>query len=495
MSKSIAMVALGLGVMLFAIMLAGCSEEPALSLDDYLAELDCESFQGGGEWETYGDMAADMSQVVGRMAALAPPSEIADWHRASLTTFEKTMDAIDEFPKGDAIDFGELVAIFESLEADEADQAEIVSRMPDDVRQRMIEAGCIDAGDEAVSDDSAEDDHANFGDLGATTIDVDATIEGVIDYDGDSDVFRFTPGKGQTFQVEVERATLPDMHVSWQRFPVGGGQVVGGDAGQVDSGTWKAAWKSEDDREFYYEIIVQAPGSEVGSYTLSLSQSVFDDHADSVDKATSITDGVAVEGELNYFGDADAFSFIAEEGEVYQLDVASDTLLDPDLVLLNTSGEAIHWTGGYENRLFWEAPESQDYYVVVTNRFVEVGTYTVTVSHIVDDHANESEGATAVKLGEAVTGDINHQDDADYFRFTAEQGRNYEIGITVDTLSVAYVGLFDSDGLSLDSTKFEGGTYYGPIQWQASRPGEYYVRVTTEWGNDGGSYTLTITVQ
>ena len=116
----------------------------ALSLDDYITQLDCGSPPDGMGWETYGDVSATLSQAVDLMSPLAPPSELADWHRASLATFQKTKDAVDEFPKGDALDFAELAAIFESFEAESAEHEEIVSRMTDDTRRRMMEAGCID---------------------------------------------------------------------------------------------------------------------------------------------------------------------------------------------------------------------------------------------------------------------------------------------------------------------------------------------------------------
>ena len=376
------MVAMCVGTMFLAMVLSGCSEEPALSLDDYLTELDCESFQGGEELATYGDMSAAMSQVIDRMSALAPPSEVADWHRASLTTFEKTKDAVDEFPKGDAIDFGELVAIFESLEADEADQAEIVSRMPDQVRQQMAEAGCIDSED-------GPDDYSNDKD-GATPVTVGSGIQGEIDYEGDTDYFSFTATEGQLYTVQVSLGTLRAAYIALEHSVQRDLGVVGRNS---DPANPIITWKAREPGDYLIQL---HGGSEIGSYTLTIHH-ITDDHGDDTNSATEIAIGETIEGTLEGRGDVDVFLFTGEAGHRYRLDMTSSAQYfradvyesDPECL------DGLCWIAGFDSSVAagykdgsdssntWYAEEQSDYYIQVelAPTDLEPGvSYTLTIT-------------------------------------------------------------------------------------------------------------------
>ena len=86
---------------------------------------------------------------------------------------------------------------------------EAAARVPEDVVQRMLEAGCIDSS--LVPDDYADlpDDHGNSeGD--ATAIRVGADVWGALDYDDDIDYFRFQAEQGQSYQIDVALGTLDD---------------------------------------------------------------------------------------------------------------------------------------------------------------------------------------------------------------------------------------------------------------------------------------------
>ena len=70
--------------------------------------------------------------------------------------------------------------------------------------------------------------------------------------------------------------------------------------------------------------MVEANGSaDVGTYTLTVSHStIVDDHGNDIDDATVAAVGADVEGVIDYEGDSDYFRFTAEEGQLYQVDVA-----------------------------------------------------------------------------------------------------------------------------------------------------------------------------
>ena len=97
--------------------------------------------------------------------------------------------------------------------------------------------------------------------------------------------------------------------------------------------------------------------------------------------------GVGVEGVIDYEGDSDYFRFTAEEGQLYQIDVALGTLDDSELVLLNSDGWRLesnddHHGDSSASRVFWEAPASGDYYLAVgaSGWDAQVGSYTLTIA-------------------------------------------------------------------------------------------------------------------
>jgi hypothetical protein len=61
-------------------------------------------------------------------------------------------------------------------------------------------------------------------------------------------------------------------------------------------------------------------------------------------------------------------------------------------------------------------------------------------------HADALREATPVTVGEPAPGQINHDDDVDFFVFEGEQGELYQIDVTLGTLSDSVAALYDSDG-------------------------------------------------
>ena len=70
-----------------------------------------------------------------------------------------------------------------------------------------------------------------------------------------------------------------------------------------------------------------------------------------------------------------------------------------------------------------------------------IGTYmlTVSLSDVIDDHANSEGDATAIRVGADVRGALDYDGDVDFFRFQAEQGRSYQIDVALGTLDDSIV--------------------------------------------------------
>ena len=128
-------------------------------------------------------------------------------------------------------------------------------------------------------------------------------------------------------------------------------------------------------------------------------EDVPDDHSNDIDDATVAAVGADVEGALDYDDDIDYFRFQAEQGQIYQIDVALGTLDDSIVDLYDGDGSFLGTNDDYEgaaSRLYWKAPSSGERYVLVGGAYTSSrGTYTLTVS-IVDDHGDTAEDGVGV---------------------------------------------------------------------------------------------------
>ena len=227
---------------------------------------------------------------------------------------------------------------------------------------------------------------------------------------------------------------------------------------------------------------------------------VTDDHGDSASDPTAATVGESVQGRLDYDGDEDFFAFQAVHGEVYQIDVARGTLFEANLALYDAD-ERYQARGRYQAggpRILWTAPASGSYYVAVSDACgfdFCIGSYTltVTVPEIVDDHADDVEGATAISVGEAVEGVIDYEGESDVFRFSAVAGQIYHMDVALGTLEDSYLALLNADGYDFKSNNDHGDFKASRITWFAKESGDYYVRVSSVGGGTG-TYTLTVDI-
>ena len=326
------------------------------------------------------------------------------------------------------------------------------------------------------------DDHAN-SERDATAIREGADVRGALDYDGDIDFFRFQAEEGRSYQIDMVLGTLDESIVNLFDSD---GQSVG--SYYDDRDTSRLSWEAPSSGEFY----VAVEGYGIGTYTLTVSL-IIDDHGNSEGDATAIRVGADVRGELEYDGNSDFFRFQAEAGRSYRLDVALGTLNNSVVTLYDTDGSILDANDDYgvtyASSLYWEAPSSGERYVLVGG--YGIGTYTLTVSLIIDDHGNSEWNATAIRVGADARGELDYYGDIDYFRFQAERGQSYRIDVALGTLDDSIVNLFDSDGWFLDTNDDYGNTYASRLSWEAPSSGERYVAVE---GYGIGTYTLTVSL-
>ncbi|MDE0137539.1 MAG: PPC domain-containing protein [bacterium] len=225
------------------------------------------------------------------------------------------------------------------------------------------------------------DDHANSA-ANAVPVEIGMTARGAIDYEGDGDYFIFEAEEGVFYQLDVTLGTLEDSVLDI--FDTYGIWLDGNDD-SPESTASRLYWTAPGTGTYY----VRVTGFDVstGTYTLTIAVSdIVDDHPDSTTDATPVEIGVAAHGAIDYEGDSDYFTFEAEEGESYQLDVTLGTLEDSILELFDADGIWLDANDDFAestaSRLVWLAPGTGTYYILVGSfrTGTGTGTYTLTIA-------------------------------------------------------------------------------------------------------------------
>ena len=555
MSKLMAMVVLGLGVMLFAIVLTGCSDEPSPA-PSVAAVSSPASTATSTPTNTPTSDASPTATNTPTPAPTATPTAAPSATPTAAPTPEPTVEVVIEHGNAravateieaeesiagaveyeDDIDFfrftaqaGQLYQIDVTLgtlddsyvallDADGWTEVEnddygdsyasrIVWAAPES-GDYFIEVGAAWGSETGTGDytltlalSDIQDDHAN-GTNGATAIQVGQSAAGKLDYRDDVDLFSFTAQAGQLYQIDVALGTLDGSVVALLDAD-GWTEVENDDYG--DSYASRIVWAAPESGDYFIEVGA-AWGSETGTgdYTLTLALSdIQDDHANGTNGATAIQVGQSAAGKLDYRDDVDLFSFTAQAGQLYQIDVALGTLDGSVVALLDADGrtedESDDYGDSYASRIIWYAERTGDYFIEVGAAWgsnTGVGDYTLTLalSDIQDDHANGTNGATAIQVGQSAAGNLEYNGDEDFFRFTAQAGQLYQIDVALGALDDSYVALLDADGWTEDENDDYGDSYASRIIWYAERTGDYFIEVGAAWGSNTGvgDYTLTL---
>ena len=216
-----------------------------------------------------------------------------------------------------------------------------------------------------------------------------------------------------------------------------------------------------------------------------------DDHADTLPGATPITVGASVGGVVGDLADSDIFTFEAEQGVFYEIDVALGSLSDSVATLHDADGALLDVNDDYgeslASRIVWEATYSGTHYVEVYG--YGSGSYTLTVS-VSEGGADEgSRAATTVVVDTPVGSVLDYEGDIAAFVFDARQGQLYQVDIVLGTLPDSVVTVYDPSGNEVAYNDDYGDSFASRVWWEASVSGSYRIDV---WGFGTGTFTLTV---
>ena len=361
-------------------------------------------------------------------------------------------------------------------------------------------------------------------DFAATTqttgaVAVGGSVTGEIDFNGDNDWFRVMLDANTTYQIDLEGSrtragTLEDPYLYGVRDA--NGVLIFGTTDDDDGVGYNSRGYFEAREAGTYYVAAGGYGGSTGAYTLSVTEFAGVRPDDDFEAGTGTTGAVAVggsaTGDINYEYDRDWFAVTLVAGSTYRIDLKSistgdGTLEDPYLRgVHDANGVLIPGTtgddggAGINSQVIFTAQDGGTYYVAAGSADEFGGTYTLSVAEdFGDDFAVGTGTSGAVTVGESVTGDIETEDDFDWFRVTLEAGKTYQIDLkgldTGDgTLEDPFLdGIYDANGGLIPGTEDDDGgvDYNARVEFTPVAAGAYYVSATTG-GGDGGTYTLYV---
>ncbi len=337
-----------------------------------------------------------------------------------------------------------------------------------------------------VRAEAAQDDFGNTPDT-AGTVPANGSIAGEIESSGDDDWFEVQLTGANTLLADFDNPDFGLQDVTLSLYDADGTRIA---RTQRDTFQSDPSFFADLGEGTYYLGVSAASGT--GNYTVQTSTAT-DDFGSSRARAESYTFDTEVSGAIDYQGDRDVFTF---------------TLVDSAQVSFNISD-------GGEQNVFLSV---QNVDTFATNSGsgnftagLVAGTYTMTVEGIngpgsytfsatggeaaEDDTPGDASTPRVAEVnGDAVTGVIEFDGDADWFQISTVEGQTYEFSLEDTQLQDFDVRIVDADGNTVDELFVEQNfeltdTFVGFI---ASRTGDFFLSVSSVNYIDPVAYDFTI---
>ena len=317
-------------------------------------------------------------------------------------------------------------------------------------------------------------------------------VTGTVYGGNDQDYFAFDAERGGKYTVDVRLGTSGGVAIS----------VVDNSGQNVLStrtGETTLEWVAPDNGIYYARITgTGRVQNTVGTYTATINSddSLIDRYPDNRTNAESIIIGKTHQGAVSPSDDLDYFSFQANRGVKYTIDLIPGTTEAVDVAIEKPSQgiEASHVGDGAN--FDWIAPSDNTYYLVISRSSQvrgAVGSYTlrVTSDNSLSDQDDDTIGtATPLLLGAAMAGAISPADDRDYFSFTAIKGVKYAAEVQLSDDQIMEITVTDSRGSVVDSNGGRDST----LEWVSPADGEYFIVLSgsNRASDVAGLYTIRL---
>ena len=352
------------------------------------------------------------------------------------------------------------------------------------------------------------------------TVEIGGSATGGIEFRGDRDWFEVTLQAGKVYRFELKGGatgdgTLPYPHIRGI-YDADGDRIDGTTGAYNNEGTNVTTYSRMDfaapaDDTYYVSAEAKFNGYwwRGGTYTLYVTE-VADDYASGIGTTGTLAVGAPTTGAIDYADDRDWFAVPLDAGKSYRFDLEGSrsdagTLFAPRLHgIFDSDGNEVDgakvmhgWFWFYSQAVF--TPDADDTYYVSAGQWANTqGTYTLTVTEIVDDYTSDTSTTGRVTVGGSTTGFADHAEDLDWFAVTLEADTTYRFNVNGDESSrgrgflyeAQLRGVYDSNGDLIAGTESTG--FRESLHFKADAPGTYYLSAGTPTPHYG-TYTVSVT--
>jgi|GEM_PF-2766208 len=315
---------------------------------------------------------------------------------------------------------------------------------------------------------------------------------GVVNYANDADWFSFTPGANgnYTFTSIGNTDLYGELRDSSGNLLASDDDSAGGRQFQMTSNLSGGTT--------YYLKTRHYSSSGTGAYQVKVNPVAVvsnDDYSNLQSGAENLIADEAQAGVIDYAGDIDWFKFTATVQGNYSFASSGNTDMYGELY--NAAGTRLASDddsgGGNQFKISKELEAGSTYYLKAKHYSdTRTGAYQVQVISptLEDDYSNNMSGASVVFAASTVQGEINYNEDVDWFKFTATANDTYSIISSGNT--DMFGGLYNASGTLISSDDNSNGSGQFKITASLQKDQNYYIKVNEAGTNATGAYKLAI---
>lgn len=330
-------------------------------------------------------------------------------------------------------------------------------------------------------------------------VEVGGHVNGSLDYPGDHDWHRVRLEQGESYRFALNGGGDHALADPLLRLRDSHGEEVAMDD---DGGAGFNSYLefTAPSTGTYYLDAQAFDQTAVGSYTLTAAAG--DIPADATTDAVLSAEGDTREGTIASAGDQDWYRVDLTQGQGVRIGVnaadGQNPLQDPLIILHGPDGAELarddDGGNGLNSWLEFVAPAAGAYYLEVRGFSEEAqGRYAITLS--AGEIGNSADTAEAMEAnGEGRSGDINSNDDADWFAITLVEGRPYRFnaqGAEPNALADPVLTLYDAEGHEVASDDDGGTGVNAYLSFTSVAGGQYYAAVSSFNHASKGHYQIT----
>lgn len=333
----------------------------------------------------------------------------------------------------------------------------------------------------------ASDDHSNSS-VQATSIAVNSSQSGVIEYDDDLDVFSIE--LTQALRYTVTCSTTASEQCTFAVDDAQARRVVTGTPGETATASFTAASSGS-----HFITVRGGSTSSRAAYTLRITDvTAGDDHGDTVATATPLTLGSTMAGFItSTVADKDVFTFSGTAGQTYIVTCTTAASYLCNFVARDPSGNQLaNISYGVSTTATISATSSGTFSIELSRYYSGYGgQYSLRVAEQgPDDHGNTAATATGISVGAPVGGVTQAGGDHDFFSFSATAKHIYRLNCTTTTSYLCTMTVRDSAATIVASSSYGTNVM---LYFSAVAAATYNIDVAAYSSASTGNYTLTVT--